>query len=150
MAKKSIVGVFAVALLFLFLILFLVQKTEQPCAPPALDYGPPIRDGVQVNIETRGFASDYNQVGILTRVGSDLILPLMGRRFMPDRWQYYTVSNTGNLNTKLPMSFKGRSCSGEYGCDEMVSGDSVFVEGYNDTLRVTIYEPSKFNYIPHL
>jgi hypothetical protein len=148
MAKKSIVGVFAVALLFLFLFLFLVQKTEPPCATPA--YGPPVRDGVEVNIETRGFAQEYTQLGILTRVGSDLILPLMGRRFMPDRWQYYTMSNTGNLNTKLPMTFKGRSCSGEYGCEEMVSGDTVFVDGYNDTLRVTLYERSKFNYIPYL
>lgn len=148
MGKKSIVGVFAVALLFLILFLILIPK-EQPAEGPAV-LEAPVRDGVQVNIETRGFAADYNQVGLLTRVGSDLILPLLGRRFMPDRWQYYTISNTGNVNTKLPMSFKGRSCSGEYGCDEMVSGDGVFVEGYNDTLRVTIYEPSKFNYIPHL
>ena len=145
MGKKSIVGVFAVALLFLILFLILIPK-EQPAEGPAVLEAP----GVQVNIETRGFGQDYSQVGILTRVGSDLILPLMGRRFMPDRWQYYTVSNTGNLHTKLPMTFKGRSCSGEYGCDEMVSGDGVFVEGYNDTLRVTIYEKSKFNYIPHL
>ncbi len=145
MAKKSIVGVFAVALLFILLFLFLLPK-DTVCmsrSPAMLD---PVNDPprVPVNVETRGFGQEYGQLGILTR--GDLILPLMGRRFMPDRWQYYTISNTGNLNTKLPITFKGRSCS--EGCDEMVSGDSAFVEGYRDTFRVTVYEKDKFLYIP--
>jgi hypothetical protein len=120
-------------------------------------YGPPLINpnplGIPVNIETRGLNLDYTQMGILTRGnGSDMILPLMGRRLMSglDKWQYYTISNTGNMNTKLPISVKGRSCSGEYGCDSIVNGDMVYVEGYNDTFRVTIYESGKFNYIPYI
>jgi hypothetical protein len=119
-------------------------------------YGPPLispNQGIPVNIETRGLNLDYTQMGILTRGnGSDMILPLMGRRLMSglDKWQYYTISNTGNMNTKLPISVKGRSCSGEYGCDSIVNGDMVYVEGYNDTFRVTIYETNKFNYIPYI
>jgi hypothetical protein len=54
------------------------------------------------------------------------------------------------MNTKLPLSFNGKSCTGEYGCDDINNGDNVFVEGYNDTFRVTIYENSLFNYIPYL
>ena len=109
--------------------------------------------GIPVNIETRGLSSDYSQLGILTRGnGSDMILPLMGRRLMSglDKWQYYTISNTGNMNTKLPISLKGRSCSGEYGCDSIMNGDMLYVEGYNDTFRVTMYETSRFNYIPYI
>ena len=95
-------------------------------------------------------SSEYSQIGILTRNG--MILPLMGRRHMNgrDKWQYYTISNTGNLNTKLPVSVKGKSCTSEYGCDEMMNGDSIYVEGYNDTFKATIYENNSFSYIPNL
>jgi hypothetical protein len=131
-------------------------------------YGPPLRNdgayfprdaaietrGIPINIETRGLSMDYTQLGILTKQkGTEpLILPLMGRRLVSglDKWQYYTISNTGNMNTKLPISLKGRSCSGEYGCDVINNGDMVYVEGYNDVFSVTIYENSRFNYIPFI
>lgn len=145
----------------------IIVYQQPPPSPPVVSranvildpYGPPLINsntnpvGIPVNIETRGLNSDYTQMGILTRGnGSDMILPLMGRRLMSglDKWQYYTISNTGNMNTKLPISVKGRSCSGEYGCDSIVNGDMVYVEGYNDTFRVTIYESGKFNYIPYI
>lgn len=112
------------------------------------------RHGIPINIETRGISMDYTQLGILTKEkgGEPLILSLMGRRLTSglDKWQYYTISNTGNMNTKLPISLKGRSCSGEYGCDPIYNGDMVYVEGYNDLFRVTVYENSRFNYIPYI
>lgn len=118
---------------------------------------PEIRPEVRpnINIETRGTNQSYSQIGILTRPGVNaetLILPLMGRRHDSGRnkMQYYTVSNTGNMNTKLPISKDGRSCTGEYGCDEIFNGDTVYVEGYADTFKATIYENSRFNYIPSI
>jgi hypothetical protein len=109
-------------------------------------YYPPMKDP-HVPVEGRG--------GIPTRsqnVGDDMILPLMGRRSMTgrDKWQYYTMSNTGNLSTKLPLSVNGKSCTSEYGCDDIMNGDNVFVEGYNDSFRVTKYENNLFQYIPAL
>lgn len=109
--------------------------------------------GIPVNIQTRGVDNDYQQVGILTRSnysGDEMILPLMGRKHMSgrDKWQYYTISGTGNLNTKLPISVNGRSCTGEYGCDDIYNGDVVYVEGYKDTFHATIYENNQFHYIP--
>jgi hypothetical protein len=114
---------------------------------------PPISPPVQipVNIETRGLNTQYSQVGILTKNTEDnLILPLMGRRHMSgrDKWQYYSMSNTGSLNTKLPVSVNGKSCTSEYGCDQLMNGDTVFVEGYKTTFKATIYENSMFNYLP--
>jgi hypothetical protein len=112
---------------------------------------PPIQ--VPVNIETRGVASSYSQVGILTNSGPEtLILPLMGRRHMAgrDKWQYYTISNTGMVNTKLPVSVKGKSCTSEYGCDSIMNGDQIYVEGYNSTFNATIYDNGTFSYIPQL
>ena len=110
---------------------------------------PPVH--VPVNIETRGLNTQYSQVGILTKNTEDnLILPLMGRRHMSgrDKWQYYSMSNTGNLNTKLPVSVNGKSCTSEYGCDQLMNGDTIFVEGYKTTFKATIYENNMFSYLP--
>ena len=54
----------------------------------------------------------------------------------------------GNLQTKLPVKVKGRSCSGEYGCDEIYNQDHVYVEGYQDDFIATIYESGLFSYLP--
>jgi hypothetical protein len=112
---------------------------------------------VPVNVETRGIRNEYSQMGILTKTDSSennttLILPLMGRRTMNgrDKWQYYSISNTGNLNTKLPVRIQGKSCTSEYGCDPVMSGDIVYVEGYNHSFKATIYENGLFSYIPVL
>lgn len=101
-------------------------------------YAPPVR------MEMRG---SYSQIGILTR--DELILPLMGRQYQRgrDKWQYYTISNTGNLNTKLPVSVKGKSCTSEYGCDQIMNGDQIYVEGYNNTFNATVYENNMFSYM---
>lgn len=139
---------------------------RDPYAPPLKNDSPYFRNdsgdirgqpAVPVNVQTRGHSSVYTQLGILTRSGNsgnnnDMILPLMGRRIMNgrDKYQYYTMSNTGNLNTKLPIRVKGKSASNEYGCDEIFSNDTVYVEGYNDSFRATIYENGQFTYIPVL
>jgi hypothetical protein len=111
--------------------------------------------GIPINMQTRGTNMNYSQIGILTRTnhaknGNEMILPLMGRKNTSrrDKWQYYTMTTTGNMNTKLPVSSNGRSCTSEYGCDEISNGDIVYVEGYNDTFKATVYENSLFSYIP--
>lgn len=111
--------------------------------------------GIPININTRGFDTNYRQVGILTRnvqvQGEEVILAVMGRPLYSNRskWQYYTMNDKSNA-IKLPMSHNGRSCTNEYGCDELMSGDTVYVEGYNDAFKVTIYENSQPRYIPFL
>ena len=90
--------------------------------------------------------------GAVENSGDDLILPLMGRRSSNgrDKYQYYTMTNNaGNIHTKLPISVKGRSCTSDLGCDEIFNGDVVYVEGYKDTFRATIYENMLYKYIPY-
>ncbi len=123
--------------------------------PMQSEYAPPLKIesyGLPINIKTRGYEGNYSQLGILTREsGENMILPLMGRRSTSgrDKHQYYTMTNTaGNINTKLPVSVKGRSCTSEMGCDEIYNNDAVYVEGYNDTFRATIYENALYSYIP--
>jgi len=108
--------------------------------------------GIPINIRTRGFESSYRQVGILTRSnGNETILPLMGRPLDNARgkWQFYTMSDK-HMSVKLPVSKNGRSCTGEYGCNDLYNGDNVYVEGYNDAFKVTIYENNTPAYIPYV
>jgi hypothetical protein len=108
--------------------------------------------GVPINISTRAVDAEYRQVGILTRMGApEMILPLMGRPLYVsrDKWNFYTMSDKNSM-VKLPISYKGRSCTNEYGCDNLYNGDVVYVEGYNDTFKVTIYDNQVMRYIPYL
>ncbi len=108
--------------------------------------------GVPINVKTRGFDDAYRQVGLLTRInGRETILPLMGRPLHTNRnkWQYYTISDQ-NQGIKLPVSRNGRSCTNEYGCDDLFNGDTIYVEGYKDAFKVTMYENALPRYIPYL
>jgi hypothetical protein len=107
---------------------------------------------VPINMRTRGIPMSYGQTGILTRVnGKETILPLMGRALHTNRnkWQYYTMGSKNNA-IKLPVSNNGKSCTSEYGCDELMNGDTVYVEGYKDAFKATIYENDTPRYIPYL
>ena len=103
-----------------------------------------------INVSTRAVDSEYRQVGILTRMnGSEMILPLMGRPLFTnrDKWNFYTMSNN---NIKLPVINKKKSCTDEYGCDNLYNGDTVYVEGYNDAFKVTTYDTSTYKYLPSI
>lgn len=111
---------------------------------------------VPINISTNVSAVDttYRQLGIITPLNgtsANNILPLMGRPLFTSRqkWQYYTISNQHN-NVKLPVSVKGRSALTDYGVDEVFSGDTVYVEGYNDAFKVTVYENDTIKYLPFI
>ena len=106
--------------------------------------------GLPINVPTQSIDTHYRQVGILTRAGGEeTILPLMGRPLFVsrDKWQYYTMSDKNN-SVKLPVSAGGKSCTGEYGCSQVNGGDSIYVEGYNDAFKVTMYDNATINYIP--
>jgi hypothetical protein len=108
--------------------------------------------GIPVNVATQGENTSYKQIGILTRLnGKEMILPLMGRSLITnrDKWQFYTMSDTNN-SVKLPVSNRGKSCTNEYGCDNIYNGDTVYVEGYNDAFKATVYENNNIRYIPYL
>ena len=110
----------------------------------------PMAAGIPINIRTQGppINTNYRQVGLLTRInGKETILPLMGRPLQKnrDKWQFYTMSDKNN-SVKLPISFKKKSCTGEYGCDNIYNGDTVYVEGYKDAFQATIYDNAVMEY----
>lgn len=145
------------------------ERLDDPYFPPVYTYPylgsntPTIISGQQtvavpINIKTQGRPSGYEQIGILTAssgvsTGADgtLILPLMGRLTMRNRqkWQYYTMANgVGSINTKLPVYSGKRACMSENGCDEIMSGDTLFVQGYNQPFIATVYENQTLEYLP--
>ena len=106
--------------------------------------------GLPINIRTQGIDAPFRQVGILTRNnGGETILPLMGRPLQTnrDKHQFYTMNDKNHM-IKLPISKNGRSCTGEYGCNDLFNGDAVYVEGYKDSFKVTMYESNVSRYIP--
>jgi hypothetical protein len=107
---------------------------------------------IPINVKTQSFDTNYRQIGILTRVnGGETILPLMGRPLFSnrDKWNFYTMNDKNNM-IKLPITFKNKSCSSSQGCDNLYNGDTVYVEGYSDIFRVTIYDNNVMEYIPYL
>ena len=112
-----------------------------------------LQNGMPINVSTQSYDTNYRQIGILTRVGGnkETILPLMGRPLITnrDKWNFYAMSENNNL-LKLPISNNGRKCMGQNGCDDVYSGDTVQVDGYNDTFKVTTYENDTPRYIPYL
>lgn len=122
--------------------------------------------GVRVNVPTRSVDTTYRQVGILTRssggnggsgtgnvpsstASQETILPLIGRPLFTnrDKWQFYTLSDKNNA-IKLPVIVNGKSGTNEYGCNNVSTGDMVYVEGYNDAFRVTAYDSASLRYLP--
>jgi len=125
-----------------------------PYAPPLRDerviQSTDIRGGIPINIDTRAVDTNYRQMGLLKRMnGPEMLLPLMGRPLFVarDKWQYYTMSDKNNA-IKLPVSFKSKSCTNEYGCDEISNGDTVYVDGIDAPFQVTLYDNAVMKYIP--
>ena len=107
---------------------------------------------VAINVPTQSINTNYRQIGILTRVnGPETILPLLGRPLFTnkDKWNFYTMNDKNGM-IKLPVRFKNKSCTSCQGCDNVYSGDTVYVEGYSDIFRVTVYDNNTLEYIPSL
>jgi hypothetical protein len=179
MSKKCPPGVFCIENMTFIILIFLLlaicytmffnqKHNPQPIviknSPPNVNirdyhnladpYNPPLKPilNIPINQRTQGGESSYGQVGILTRInGPETILPLMGKSLLSsrDKWQFYTMSDKNN-SVRLPITHNGKSCTNEYGCDNLYNGDSVYVEGYNDAFQVTMYENNSLRYIPSL
>ena len=136
--------------------------TNLPSDPLLNPYAPPYRDDrvfpfnldprgtvpIPINISTSAVDTTYRQVGILKRVnGAEMLLPLMGRPLFTnrDKWQFYTLNEN---NIKLPVTFKQKSCTSEYGCDNIYTGDSVYVDGIDAVFKATMYDSAIYKYIP--
>jgi hypothetical protein len=121
--------------------------------------------GIPINMATNTGATvnaSYQQIGLLTKadkgsnsnsssISDPVIMPLMGKPLFTsrDKWLFYTISDKNN-SMKLPIIIKGRNALSEIGVDNVYTGDTVYVQGYNDDFKVTLYENSTPQYIPFI
>lgn len=133
-----------------------MNRVINPLVPPERSFPYRInRIGVPVNVPTRGYATGYQQVGVLVEEGSQgekKLLPLFGQQTWPGsrQWQYYTSSD-GFQAVKLPVNNKNRNCLDRHGCDEIYDGNNVNVAGYNNRrFKATIYKLDAPRYIPYI
>ena len=119
-------------------------------------------DGVRVNIATRGPTPEISQLGILSKLdntnntgpgsdGDSHVLPLLGRRTYnrSNKWVYYTATDKYN-QVRIPISNNGRDCGGEYGCDEIMDGNTITIPELNGSFKAKIYENTSLQYIPYI
>lgn len=125
------------------------ERIVNPLLAPERSYNSTYR--VPINIPTRGFSENYQQVGAVN--SGDKILPLYGRPRWPGatKWNYYTNTD-GFQSIKLPVQFKRMDCQDEVGCDEIYDGDSITIPQYgkDKEFKANIYRLDKPYYLPFL
>ena len=110
----------------------------------------PPRGGISAlpfNIPTQGLPESFQSVGVINV--NDQMLPLYGRRTTggSDRWNYYTRTDTYNP-VPLPVTFQKRNCMDGVGCSEMMSGESVVVDGLQKEGKAQLYRMDGPTYLP--
>lgn len=125
------------------------ERIVNPLLAPERSYNSTYR--VPINIPTRGFSENYQQVGAVN--SGDKILPLYGRPRWPgaNKWNYYTNTD-GFQSIKLPVQFKRMDCQDEVGCDEIYDGDNISIPQYgkDKEFKANIYRLDKPYYLPFL
>ncbi len=105
--------------------------------------------GLPINIPTKGLPESFQSVGVINV--DDKILPLYGRRTTgsSDRWNYYTRTDTYNP-VPLPVHFQKRDCMDDVGCQELLSGEHVKIDGLHKEGKTKLYRYGGPKYIPEL
>lgn len=128
------------------------ERLINPLLPPERSYNTTY--SVPINIPTRGFTSNYQQVGVLSAETPQglKMMPLFGRPQWKgsNRWNFYTSTDQYN-SLKLPVYSKKRDCQDQVGCDELYDGDTVNIPQYgeNTQFKVSMYKLDSPTYIPN-
>ena len=96
-----------------------------------------MNDPMLINIPSRTFDTIYKKIGYLISINEGkIILPLLGRPLYEKhhKWQFYTM--VPGTDIQLPISKDGEFCTSREGCNNLFSGDQVYVESYNDAFVV--------------
>ena len=135
------------------LVQYIIQiKQEKPIQPIQVqhvqiqneskyDMAPePLR---RINIPTRGIPDDFQSIGVISI--DDKILPIYGRRFDSDRWNYYTRTDTYNP-VPIPIYIGKRDCM-DVGCKEIMTGEEVEVMNKHGKVNIYKYGPKYIGFI---
>lgn len=130
-----LVVLFIVALLVIIGMLVLVLQREMQAE---MIYYPPIEPRT---ITAQRYKTEYTNLGYIQSEEGEY--PLWGVRSATrkHRWHYYTTNDPNNPSSrvKLPVSYSGRDCMDELGCDEIYENENVSVGGRTENYRVHLY-----------
>ena len=91
-------------------------------------------------------SAPFDKIGLLEGDGGKL-LPLLGRRMSSQNYQYFTTENKDGMITNTPLfNDKGKSCTSEYGCGNVMSGDILSTMG-NRAMTVRRFDNSSYHYV---
>lgn len=109
-------------------------------------YAPPLNNPLTSSLS-------YNQVGYIkpSEGDSSVMLPLFAKEkdSRTDKWNYYTLLN----GIKVAVYSNDKTCLSEYGCPELLGGDTVKIEDNNTSsdYTVTIYDDKDgLTYSPYI
>lgn len=117
---------------------------EDPTRRPDIGYLPPVHVKRVIDIPTRGYPDNFQQLGILVKEGDgdNKILRLFGRKEFPgsNRYDYYTSLNMGNDQIKVPLDVK----------KELYDDDTVTVTELGEEYTVKIHKYDSPRYYPDI
>lgn len=132
------------------------SKISDPLTSPTRrsprDQIPPYYLKRQLDIHTRGYPDNYQQMGILVRVSTsetsdneNRVLRLFGRQKYPssNKYEYYATINSGNDMIKIQIDNKYDK--------ELYDDDVVTISALgSDTYKVSLYDNDTWTYYPDI
>ena len=111
---------------------------------------PPIHLKRTIDIPTRGYPDNFTQIGTLVKKGdpnkneNNKILRLFGRQEYPgsNRYEYYTMVNSGHDAIKIPINTKRRY--------ELFDGDIIRIKELKDKYEVNLHRFDAPKYYPDI
>lgn len=109
----------------------------------------------RLNIDTQrgptGRNKEYRLLGVIYNTTNSNVFNLYGREtlYSSRKWQYYALDNSYNP-IRLGVFNDNKDCSDEYGCEEIMHGDTIHVEEHGINYIAKIYKDyeDKLVYIP--
>ena len=100
-----------------------------------------------INIPTRGYPDNYQQMGMLIRKNDEKILKLFGRQTYPgsSKYEYYVVDSNSNTDNKIPLKVNG-----DRELDDKQQIDLPWLDTSRGKFDVKIYDYNAPRYNPNL
>jgi len=124
-------------------------SSDDSIEEPTRHYVSKYTNRVPINIPTRGYPPEYQNMGILTDPNNpENIKPLYGRQTYPgsNKYNYFTKKDS-HLSPSIPLSFDDKDCTKENGCKELDNQSQISLNDIN--YNVQLYEPKTIRYIPY-
>jgi len=124
---------------------------KQPSRRVARHEIPPYYFKKMIDLSTSGYPDNFTQIGTLVLTKSNgisdnnnKILRLFGRQTYPnsERYEYYTMVNSGNDSIKIPVYSKNKR--------ELYDGDNVHIRELDGTFIVNMYKYDEPKYYPDI